>query len=160
MSKPLPSRTRKRLNVQGLTCISDQELAPVAAWWRTAYLGCAVLAAAGTALASPTILWIVMPLAALGALFPVHPLDLVYNYGIRYLTGTGPLPRRTPQTRFACGVGALWLVATALAFQSGQLTLGYALGGSLTGLAALAGTTDICVPSMIYNAIFLRPKAG
>ncbi len=159
MSKTLPYRTRCRLNAQGLTDISDQELAPVAPWWRMAFLGCAALAATGTALTSPTILWILTPLAAFGALFPVHPFDLVYNYGIRHLTGTGPLPRRTPQTRFACGVGTVWLVATALAFQSGQLTLGYALGGSLTAVATLVGTTDICIPSMIYNAVFLRAKA-
>ena len=47
----------------------------------------------------------------------------------------------------------------ALAFQSGQLTLGYALGGSLTAVATLVGTTEICIPSMIYNAVFLRSKA-
>ncbi len=97
-------------------------------------------------------------LAALAALFPVHPSDLIYNHAIRYLRNTGPLPKRRAQSRFACGVGAIWLVATALAFQSGALIVGYVLGIALTGIALLVGTTDICIPSMIYNALFLRSR--
>ncbi len=125
-----------------------------------AFGGCALLAASGTVLASPTILWILTPIAALAALFPVHPFDLIYNHGICHLTKTGPLPRRRAQTRFACGLGAVWLVATALAFQSGRLMLGYMLGGALTSTAVLVSTTDSCIPSMIYNALFLRAKVG
>jgi hypothetical protein len=117
------------------------------------------MAGVGTVLASPTVLWILMPIAALAALFPVHPFDLIYNHGIRYLRDTGPLPKRRAQSRFACGVGAVWLVATALAFQSGALITGYVLGGALTGVALLVSTTDICIPSMIYNALFLRSRS-
>ena len=87
------------------------------------------------------------------------PFDLIYNHGIRYLRHTGPLPKRRAQSRFACGVGAIWLVATALAFQSGALITGYILGGALTGVALLVSTTDICIPSMIYNALFLRSRS-
>ncbi len=160
MPETLSSRTRKRLNIQGLTDVSDDVLAPLAPWLRMAFGGCALLAALGTVLASPTILWILAPIAALAALFPVHPFDLIYNHGIRHWRGTGPLPKRQAPTRFACGVGVVWLVATALAFQSGYLISGYVLGGALTGIALLVSTTDICIPSMIYNAVFLRTKAG
>ncbi len=160
MSNTLSYRTRKRLNVQGLGGVDDATLAPVAPWLRMAFGGCTLLAASGTVLASPTILWILTPIAALAALFPVHPFDLIYNHGIRHLRGTGPLPKRGAQTRFACGLGAVWLVATALAFQSGRLMLGYVLGGALTSVALLVSTTDICIPSMIYNALFLRAKVG
>ena len=38
--------------------------------------------------------------------------------------------------------------------------LGYVLGGALTSTAVLVSTTDICIPSMIYNALFLRAKVG
>ena len=160
MPSTLSFQTRKRLNIQGLADVDDEALAPVAPWLRMAFGGCAVLAASGTVLASPTILWILTPIAALAAIFPVHPFDLIYNHGIRHLTKTGPLPKRRAPSRFACGVGAVWLVATALAFQSGRLLLGYVLGGALTSIALLVSTTDICIPSMIYNAVFLRAKAG
>lgn len=160
MSKALPATTRRRLNVQGFSDVDDETLADVAPWLRMAFGMCALLAGAGTALASPTILWVLTPIAALAALFPVHPFDLIYNYGIRYLRNTGPLPKRRAQSRFACGVGAAWLVATAWAFQSGALIAGYILGGALTGIAVLVSTTDICIPSMIYNALFLRSRNG
>ena len=160
MSKTLSATTRRRLNAQGLSDIDDENLAEVAPWLRMAFGMCALLAGAGTALASPMILWVLTPIAALAALFPVHPFDLIYNYGIRYLRNTGPLPKRRAQSRFACGVGAVWLVATAWAFQSGALIAGYILGGALTGIAVLVSTTDICIPSMIYNALFRRLRTG
>ena len=158
MGTKLSATTRRRLNVQGLSDVDDVSLAETAPWHRMAFGICALLAAAGTVLASPAILWILTAIAALAALFPVHPFDLIYNHGIRYLRNTGPLPKRRAQSRFACGVGAVWLVATALAFQSGALITGYILGGALTSVAALVATTDICIPSMIYNALFLRSK--
>ncbi len=159
MGNTLSATTRRRLNVQGLGDLDDETLAETAPWHRMAFGLCALFAAVGTVLASPTILWTLTAIAALAALFPVHPFDLIYNHGIRYLRNTGPLPKRRAQSRFACGVGAVWLVATALAFQSGALITGYILGGALTGVAALVATTDICIPSMIYNALFLRSRA-
>jgi Domain of unknown function (DUF4395) len=156
MGKTLSPTTRRRLDVQGFSDVNDATLAEVAAWLRMAFAMCAVLAGAGTALASPTILWALMSIAALAALFPVHPFDLIYNHGIRYFRNTGPLPKRRAQSRFACGVGAVWLVATAWAFQFGALTVGYILGAGLTGVAVLVSTTDICIPSMTYNALFRR----
>ncbi len=156
MQKKLSPITRRRLDVQGLSDVDDETLAEIAPWLRMAFGICALLAGAGTALASPMILWILTPIAALAALFPVHPVDLIYNHGIRYLRNTGPLPKRRAQSRFACGVGAVWLVATALAFQSGALIVGYIFGVGLTGVAVLVSTTDICIPSMIYNVLFRR----
>ncbi len=158
MGKALSVTTRRRLNVQGLSNVDDQTLAETALWLRMAFGMCALLAGAGTALASPMILWILMLIAALAALVPVHPFDLIYNYGIRYLRKTGPLPKRRAQTRFACGVGTVWLVATALAFHSGALIVGCILGVALTGVAVLVSTTDICIPSMIYNVLFVTDK--
>ena len=158
MGNQLSATMRRRLNVQGLSELDDETLAETAPWHRMAFGICALFAGAGTALASPVILWILTPIAALAALFPVHPFDLIYNHGIRYIRNTGPLPKRRAQSRFACGVGAVWLVATALAFQSGALITGYILGGALTGIAVLVSTTDICIPSMIYNALFLRSR--
>ncbi len=156
MEKTLSATTRARLAVQGFGDVDEEMLAEVAPWLRMAFGICAVLGGIGTALASPIILWILAPLAALAALFRVHPFDLIYNHGIRYLRHTGPLPTRRAQNRFACGVGAVWLVATALVFQLGPHLIGYILGASLTAVAALVSTTDICIPSMIYNLLFRR----
>ena len=45
-----------------------------------------------------------------------------------------------------------WLrLATAVAFSSGAMLLGYFLGGHLVLIAGLNATTDICIPSIIYQ---------
>ncbi len=159
MGKTLSATTQRRLDVQGFADVDQETLAEVAPWLRMAFGLCSLIAGVGTALASPTILWILTPIAALATLFPVHPFDLIYNHGVRYLRNTGPLPKRPAQSRFACGIATVWMVATAWSFQSGALIAGYILGGALTGVGSLVATTDICIPSMIYNALFIRSRA-
>jgi hypothetical protein len=151
--KPISRTMRHRLDVQGMCHVPDARIAEVTPWHRMAFFVCAVLAGIGTILASSVILYALVVVALPAALLRIHPFDLLYNHGIRYLRGTGPLPWRTPQTRFACGLASVWLVGTAVAFQAGMTTLGYVLGFSLTAVGLLVGTTDICIPSMIYNAI-------
>ena len=158
MKNAISETTRRRLDIQGFVDVDDETLAEVRPWLRLAFGGCAILAAIGTILASPTLLWILVGIAALAAAFPVHPFDLIYNYGIRRFTGTRELPRRKVPTRFACGMGAVILIMTAWAFQSGSTTLGYILGGQLALVALLVSTTDICIPSMMYGAIFGKPQ--
>jgi len=162
MASTLTPSQQRRLDIQGFDTVDERELAPVAPWLRLAFGLCATLAAIGTIAASPTILLALTAIAALGAVFPVHPFDLIYNLGIRNLTGTGPLPRRGPPSRFACGMGAVWLAATAWAFSAGHAALGYVLGGVLAGMAVLVSTTDICIPSMTYRLLFgpPRPRRG
>ena len=157
MARTLTPTTRRRLDIQGFDRVEDCQLAPVAPWWRLAFGLCTLLAATGTAAASPVLLLLLTPIAILGAALPVHPFDLVYNLGIRRLTGTGPLPKRGAPSRFAGGLGAAWLLVTAWAFTAGQMVLGYALGTSLTAVGALVSTTDICIPSMTYRFLFGAP---
>ncbi len=107
MRQTLTPRTCRLLDIQGFDAVDVQELAPVAPWLRLAFGLCALLGGVGTVFASPTILLVLTPLAALAAASPVHPFDLIYNYGIRHLTGTGPLPRRGVPSRLGCGMGAV-----------------------------------------------------
>lgn len=152
-------RTERRLNIQGFDTVDARELARVAPWLRLAFGLCTLLGGLGTVLASPAILLVLALVAALAAASTVHPFDLVYNYGIRHLTGTGPLPRRGVPTRFGCGAGAVLLLVTAWALSAGHVVAGYALGGILTFVVLLVSTTDICIPSMIYRSIFGWPPA-
>lgn len=157
----LSPTTRRRLEIQGFDGIEERMLAETAPWLRLAFALCTALAAVGTLLASPVFLWSLVPIAALAAAFPVHPFDLLYNHGLRYLTGTGPLPKRGAPNRFACGLGSIWLIVTGLAFQASAMTTGYVLGGMLTLVGLLVSTTDICIPSLIFRSIFgFPPKSG
>jgi len=159
MKTALAPRTCRRLDIQGFDTVDEQVLAPVAPWLRLAFGLCAVLGGVGTALASPTILLVLALFAALAAASPVHPFDLIYNYGIRHFTGTGPLPKRGAPSRFGCGMGAILLLVTAWAFSAGHAGVSYALGGVVTFAALLVGTADVCIPSLIYRSIFGWPRA-
>lgn len=151
--------TRRRLDIQGFTEVSDEKLTEVAPWLRLAFGLCTLLALLGTVLASPVILWSLVPIAALGALFPVHPFDLIYNYGVRHLTKTTELPKRGAPSRFACGLGSVWLIVTGWLFSAGYTVEGYILGGLLCVVGILVSTIDFCIPSMIFRSIFGFPPA-
>ncbi|MCH7891611.1 MAG: DUF4395 family protein, partial [Gemmatimonadetes bacterium] len=147
------------LDVQGLDTVDEERLAEVAPWLRLSFGLCATLAIVATALASTPLLFALAAIAFLAGVLPVHPFDLIYNHGVRHATKTPPLPRRGPPARFACGVGALWLIVTVGAFDASWTTVGYVLGFTLAGVAILVSTMDICIPSMIFRAIFGPPLA-
>jgi hypothetical protein len=159
MKQTLSPRTHRLLDIQGFDGVGVQELAPVAPWLRLTFGLCGVLGGTGTVLASPAILLVLALIAAVAAASPVHPFDLIYNYGIRHLNGTRPLPRRGAPTRFGCGMGAIVVLVTAWAFWAGHVLVGYALGAMLTFVVLLVSTTDICIPSLIYRSIFGWPRA-
>ena len=96
MTSALGAKRLSRLDVQGFDTVDEDLVAQVAPWLRLAFGLCATLAIAGTTLASTTLLLALAGIAFLAAVFPVHPFDLIYNHGIRYATGTPPLPKRGP----------------------------------------------------------------
>lgn len=147
---------RRLLDIQGYGCETDETLAQTQLWLRFSPGLCATIAAIGTALASPAILWGLMVFAVLGAVLTFHPFDLIYNTGIRRLTRTPELPRNGAPRRFACALASAWLLATGALFQAGYDMAGYVLGGALVATAALITTTHICVPSILYRLLFDR----
>lgn len=154
---PVSATVRSRLEAQGFRNLDDETLAEIGPWMRWAPAICAPVMALGTIFASPPVLWGLAVIALFGVVFPRHPFDLLYNYGVRQLTRTRPLPRHGPQRRFACGLATVWLAATGLAFHEGAMVLGYVLGGVLTAVAVLVAVTHFCIPSLVYNTLFLRP---
>ena len=153
----MSTSVRQRLEAQGFHGLDDATLREIGPWLRWSPVLCTLVMVAGVALASPAILWALAAMAFLGVWLPFHPFDLLYNYGARHLTGTRPLPHQGPQRRFACGIATAWLVATGWLFHTGATTLGYALGIPLILVAGLVSVTHICIPSLIYNALF-RPQ--
>jgi len=151
------NHTRKHLQIQG-HYLDDEALAEIGPWMRWPYVLCASIVIVGVALASPWVLWAGAAIA-IGTLFlPSHPFNYIYNYGVRHLTGTRPLPPSTPQGKFACGVGGPWMIGTGIAFFVGATTVGYVSGGVLAAIATLVASTHVCIPSMIYNALFQRKE--
>jgi hypothetical protein len=145
---------RERIEAQGFCGLDDRTCAQVNYPLRLSPAICMVWAAVGTALASPTILWALVPFAALGAVLPGHPFDVLYNYGLRHLFGTPALPRYGARRRFACALATVMLVAAAWGFQSGVPMVGYVVGWALVAAALVNVSTGFCIPSFIARLFF------
>jgi hypothetical protein len=148
-----------RIEAQGFVGLDDRTLAQIDYWLRLSPAICMLWAAVGTALNSPTILWPLVPFAALGALLTGHPFDLLYNYGVRYLVHGPRLPRYPPPRRFACLLATALIAGAAWGFQCGHALVGHILGWSLVAAALANVSVGFCVPSFIYGMIFGKPSS-
>lgn len=149
--KTVSETTRKRIEMQGFTGLDDAQLARLAPWLRVGPAVCLLWTAAGTALGSPAVLWALVPFAALGTVLPVHPFDVPYNLGLRFLFGAPPIPSYGTPRRFACAIATVWIAAIALAFQLGVTTLGVLLGTTFLVGPAVNVTTGFCIPSWLFG---------
>jgi hypothetical protein len=95
-----------------------------------------------------------MCIAFLGIFPPYHPFDYLYNYVFRFVIQKPRIPPRTNQGRFACGMASVWLLGVILLLNYGYKVWAYSAGAVLVSIALLVSTTDICIPSMIYNRLF------
>jgi Domain of unknown function (DUF4395) len=145
---------RERIQAQGFCGLDDETYAQINYPLRLAPAICMVWAAVGTALGSPTILWALVPFAALGAILPGHPFDVLYNYGLRHLFGTPALPRYGTRRRLACAVATTWLIVAAWAFQAGMPVVGTIAGGSVAAGTLLQVSTGICPPAVMARLLF------
>ena len=157
MTTTLSATMVRRLRTQGFTvdelCLADASLG-----LRVAPGLCTVVAAIGTATASPSILFALSGIALLGAVMPFHPFDLIYNYGIRFWLGRRTLPPNGVPRRLGCAIATLWLAATAFLFFNGQAQIAYVLGALFVAVAGLLTATHICIPSLMYD--FARRSFG
>ena len=153
------SQTRiNRLRVQGYTTQSPEELASLAFGIRFAYRLCTVILATALLMKSIPLL-IAMTVIAFSTVFlPYHPFDYIYNMGLSKWMKKPKLPPRAPQLTFACATASVWLASVTILFFMGMDTAGYILGGAFTAAAAVVSTTDYCMPSTMYAALFLKNK--
>ena len=157
-NKIISSACKNRLHIQGYDNYSDKELNDHKYGIRFAYTGCITLVAFGLYFQSITVLTITAVIAFVAAFLPYHPFDYIYNYGVRHLVNKPKMPPRTNQGRFACGIASVWLVITIYLLYTNYTLLANIFGVALFAVGALVATTDICIPSMIYNSIFKRTK--
>lgn len=149
---------RERIQAQGFCDLDDQTYVQLNYPLRLSPAVCMAWAALGTALASPGVLWALVPFAALGAILHGHPFDVLYNHGLRHLFGMPALPRYGARRRFACALATAMLLVAAWAFQSGMPTLGAIVGWSLVAAAFVNVSTGFCIPSFIVR-LFLGKVA-
>jgi len=145
---------QENIQAQGFCGLDDKTYAQINYPLRLSPAICMLWTAVGTALASPMILWALAPFAALGAILPSHPFDVLYNYGLRHLTGTPALPRYGARRRLACALATTLIVMAAWGFQAGM-----PMAGQIAGWALVTGTfvnvsTGLCGPALIVRIFF------
>lgn len=147
--------------MQGYVDLDDEAKSRFALLLRFTPGVCTALIIIGLALQSSIWLAAMAFIALIGALLPSgHPVDLVYNFGLRHLFGTSKLPPNPKPRRFACFVATLFLAGSAFSFQYDLPGLGFALGGFLSMVGIVVTLTNWCLASWMYRLIFGRPKAG
>jgi hypothetical protein len=150
----ITAKARARIEAQGFCDLDAQTYAQINYPLRLSPAICMVWTAVGTAVESHIILWALVPFAALGALLPGHPFDVVYNHGLRHVFGMPALPRYGPRRRFACAVATVMLIIAAWGFQAGLPAVGHLAGWSVVGAAFVNVSTGFCIPSFIARVFF------
>ena len=143
-----------RIKCQGYSGYSDEEVSALAYGNRVTFVLCSAILLVGVVLGSIPILASLMALSVLSLILPYHPFDYVYNYILRGPLGRPKLPRRGAQLKFACAIAIVWIGSQIYFFYNQQMLAGYISGGSMFIVPLLVSTTDFCIPSNIYNAIF------
>jgi hypothetical protein len=156
----LINKTRRLVEMQGFVGFDDAIVRHLDYALRVSPVICLTLTAVATVMESVTLLWVLLPFAVGGAILRNHPFDVLYNYGLRNLTGGPAMPRYPMPRRFACMLASVWITAEALSFTYGMPLVGNILGWSLVATAAVPVTTGFCVPSYIYGLLFGKPQSA
>jgi len=147
------------LKVQGYLNCSVRQLAEYRLGIRFAYGTCALIILLGLISQNVYFYYIGFAITIGGMVPPRHPVDYIYNGAIRHLFKKPAIPKRPPQSRFACSIAFVWMAFTLFCWHNNYHWIASALAGALVMQAGIVTFTDICFPSIIYNFIFrIKPR--
>jgi rhodanese-related sulfurtransferase len=145
---------QKGLFQQGYQEYSPGELKQLEWGLRFTPFACSAITAYGLFTQQPTVLFVVSLLGIWAFIAPAaHPMDLIYNHGVRRLFGAVALPENPFQRRLACLAAGVMNFAAALLFVLQLPTAALAVGVMLLSLQAIVITTHLCVLSWMYEGI-------
>jgi hypothetical protein len=151
------------LDVQGYCLTADQSRA--LRWGlRFPTALCLGLVATGLVLQSAALILAMVPIGAVAGWTRRHPFDLIWNHGLRHLSGPHigrshkppPLPPNPTPRRHAFKLATVWLLAIGVLFAVGQPVAALVLGGVLVAVCGLVTTTNFCVPSTLLGIWWRR----
>lgn len=150
-NKPISHLSVIGLRIQGYISCSADQLAGYKLGIRFAYGICAGIILFGLIFQQKYFYYTGLALSFGGMLLPRQPLDYIYNGAIRHIYKKPAIPRRPPQSRFACSIAFLWIGTALLCLHNGYHWIASAMAGALVMQAGIVTFTDVCFPSMIYN---------
>jgi hypothetical protein len=146
------------LTVQGYALTASQSRAlRFGLRWSTG--ACMALAAAALLLQSEIFILMLVPIGIVAGWTSRHPFDLIWNYGLRHVTGSPPLPPNPPRRRHAFKLATIFLVAIALLFALGHPTAALILGAMMIAVCGLVTGVNFCVPSTVLNIVDAKRSA-
>lgn len=140
----------RNLAVQGY-CLSGEEAARLKAGLRFPTALCLPLVITGLALQSAPTVFGVAAIGLVAGFTPRHPFDLLWNHGVRHLTGAPEVPPNPRRRRHAFKIGTAWLLSVGTLFAVGLDGLALGLGIGLIGACTLVTATNFCVPSTVLQ---------
>lgn len=142
--------TDSNLSVQGY-CLTHAEGRALRWGLRFPTALCLALAVTGLALGSAGLILALVPIGAIAGWTSRHPFDLIWNHGLRHLSGAPALPPNPTPRRHAFKLATVWLLAVGLLFAFGQSAAALVLGAVLVGVCGLVTTTNFCIPSTLLG---------
>ena len=121
---------------------------------------CLALVVTGLALQSAVVILALVPIGAVAGWTPRHPFDLLWNGGLRHLTGGPALPPNPRPRRHAFKLASVWLLVVGVFFAVGQTTAALVLGAVLVAVCGLVTTTNFCVLSTLLGVWWRRREAS
>jgi hypothetical protein len=143
--------THSNLEVQGY-CLTAEQSRALRIGLRFPTALCLGVVVTGLALESAVMILALVPIGAIAGWTPRHPFDLIWNHGLRHLSGGPELPPNPRPRRHAFKLATVWLLAVGLLFAVGQATAALVLGGILVAVCGLVTTMNFCVPSTLLKA--------
>jgi hypothetical protein len=142
------------LAVQGY-CLTAEESRALRWGLRFPTALCLALVITGLVLQSAVLILALVPVGAVAGWSARHPFDLIWNHGLRHVTGAPELPPNPTPRRHAFKLASIWLLAVGLLFTLGEITAALVLGWILVGVCGLVTVTNFCLPSTLL-AIWRR----
>ena len=149
------SWTDANLAVQGY-CLTPEESRALRWGLRFPTALCLALVVLGLALQSSVWILSLVPIGAVAGWSPRHPFDLIWNHGLRHLSGSPELPPNPTPRRHAFKLATFWLLAVGILLAVGEVTAGLVLGGVLLGVCGLVTVTNFCIPSTMLGVWWRR----
>lgn len=149
---------RRRLETQSFLEQSNDRLRELKHWWRFTPTLNWIITLVGVVLAWPQILYFQALLMGIAVILPSHPFDWLYNYGLRFLTGTAPLPKSGQRRKVMFAFASVLIALLGVWFDLGYYTVGYIQGSIMSLLGGLLVVFNLCVLSEILAKIFGMPE--
>ncbi|MGH2963913.1 MAG: DUF4395 family protein [Solirubrobacterales bacterium] len=153
------SWTEANLEVQGY-CLTADEARALRWGLRFPTALCLALVVTGLVLQSAFLILAMVPIGAVAGWTRRHPFDLIWNRGVRHLSGAPELPVNGRPRRHAFKLAAAWLLVVGVLFAFGYPTAALVLGGVLVAVCGLVTATNFCIPSTLLGIWWRRHGAG